>query len=77
MNDPKLMQTEGLEDKHSCVAGVEAGHLSLPLTMHEQVMNVDDCQVLYCIMKRGMRTAGQRRRSIAYIMAFDHDQRRS
>jgi hypothetical protein len=76
INDPKLMQREGSEDKHSCAAGVEAGPLSLPLTMHERVMNVDDREVLYCIMRRGMRIACQRRRSIAYIMAFD-DQRRS
>jgi hypothetical protein len=33
INDPKLTQTEGSEDKHSCAAGVEAELLSLPLTM--------------------------------------------
>ena len=70
------MQTEGSEDKGSCVAGVEAGPLSLPLAMHGRVMIVDDLEVLYCIMQRGMRTACQRRCSIASIMAFD-DQRQS
>ena len=70
INVPKLMQTEGSEDKHSCAAGVEAGPLSLPLTMHEPVMSVNDREVLYYIMQRGMRTARQRRRSIDYIMWF-------
>jgi hypothetical protein len=35
VNDPKSMQTEGSEDKHSCAGGVEAGLLGLALTMHE------------------------------------------
>ena len=75
VNDTKLMQMEGLEYKGSCATVVEAGRLRLPLAMHERVMIVDDREVLYCIMQRGMRTARQRRRRIAHIMAFD-DQRR-
>jgi hypothetical protein len=48
-NDPKLMQTEGSEDKHFCAAGVEAELSRLSLTMYERVMSVDGRE--YCIKR--------------------------
>lgn len=71
INDPKsLTSTEGSEGKHSCASGVEAELLSLPLTMHERVMSLDDREVLQCIMpaQRGLITVRQRRRNIVYIV---------
>jgi len=70
INDPKSTQTEGSTNKRSCAAGVEARLLGLPLAMDKRVMSIDDREVQYCIMKRGMIIARQRRRSIVYIMWF-------
>jgi hypothetical protein len=64
------MQTGGSEERHSCAAGVEAGLLSLPLTMYERAMSVDDSEVQYCIIQRGMSALAMAQHCLYCIMWF-------